>query len=65
MRKQNLIALFIASVIVSFTVSFIVSFIVSMPGCAADFDPASYLANVRVLAVKAEPPELLPERLRR
>jgi hypothetical protein len=31
-----------------------------LAGCLGDFDPASYLTGLRVLGVKAEPPEVAP-----
>jgi hypothetical protein len=34
--------------------------LLSIAGCGPDFNPASYLTGLRVLAVKAEPPEVAP-----
>lgn len=34
--------------------------LVAAAGCAPDFDPASEISGLRVLAVRAEPPELAP-----
>ncbi len=34
--------------------------ILLVTGCGPQFDPASYLTGLRVLAIKAEPPELAP-----